>query len=269
MIERLVEEEDVEGFLLREVDKQLQPEEKTIMSGVAVLLGHPGTRDAIEATLDAGGIRRALHYLSNRYLLLELGGRRDREFTQHAILQAFYYDLLGRRDRQAMHRRAGAYDEREEPDPLRAALHHHLATEDNHAAELATADIWAIVNQGQVGPLRRLLEALEQSSLAPEPRLRVLVALGDLLAFLGESAAAQERYRAASADLQRLPSTPARNAWEARACLGMGTALEHQAPDEALRWLEQGLAAVDGGDVALQAALLNRIGTVRVRAGRV
>ena len=119
------------------------------------------------------------------------------------------------------------------------------------------------MNQGQVGPLRRLLEALEQSALAPEPRLRVLVALGDLLAFLGESAAAQERYRAALVDLQRLPSTPARNAWEARACLGMGTALEHQAPDEALRWIEQGLAAA-GDDVALQAALLNRIGIVRV-----
>ena len=106
VIERLIEEEDVAGFLLREVDKQLRPEEKTIMSGVAVLLGHPGTRDAIEATLDTGGVRRALHYLSNRYLLLELEGRRDREYTQHAILRAFYYDLLGRRDRQAMHRRA-------------------------------------------------------------------------------------------------------------------------------------------------------------------
>ena len=216
VIERLIEEEDVAGFLLREVDKQLRPEEKTIMSGVAVLLGHPGTRDAIEATLDTGGVRRALHYLSNRYLLLELEGWQDREYTQHAILRAFYYDLLGRRERQVMHRRAGSYYEHEELDRLRAAVHYHRAAEVNHAAELATADIWAIVNQGQAGPLRRLLEALEQSSLAPEPRLRVLVALGDLLAFLEESEAAQERYRAVLADLKRLPSHPGERLGSAR-----------------------------------------------------
>ncbi len=263
VIERLVEEEDVAGFLLKEVDRQLQPEEKTIMSGVAVLLDHPGTRDAIEATLDTGGVRRTLHYLSNRYLLLEIEGRRDREYTQHAFLRAFYYDLLGRRERQAMHRRAGAYYEREEPDLLRAAVHYHRAGEYDHAAGLAAADIWASVNRGEAGPLRRLLEALEQSALSPEMRLSVLVASGDLLAFLGESAAAKQRYQAALADLQGLPTTPTRAAWEARACLGMGAALEHQTPDEALRWLEQGLAAA-GGDAALQAALLNRVGAVHV-----
>lgn len=266
VIERLVEEEDVTGFLLKEVDRQLQPEEKTLMSGVAVLLDHPGTRDAIEATLDAGGVRRTLHYLSNRYLLLEIEGQRDREYTQHAILRAFYYDLLGRRERQAMHRRAGAYYEREEPDPLRAAVHYHRAGEYDHAAGLAAADIWAIINRGQAGPLRRLLEALEQAPLAPEMRLNVLVALGDLLAFLGENAAAQERYRAALATVNRLPATSARAAWEARACLGMGATLEHQTPDEALRWLEQGLAVAD--DAALQAALHNRVGSVQIGLGR-
>ncbi len=264
VIERLIDEDDVEGFLLREVDEHLHAEEKSVMNGVAVLMGHPGTRDAIEATLDASGIRRTLHYLSNRYLLMELEGRHDREYTQHAILQAFYYDLLGRRERQEMHRRAGEYYEKDEPDRLRAALHYHRTAEHRHAAELATADIWAAVNQGQAHPLRLLLEALKQSALDSEMQLRVLVALGDLLAFLGSGEAAQAHYREALRLAAQAHFTPEPGNWEARACLGMGTALEHQAPEEALRWLVQGLAAIGDDDTELRAALYNRIGSVRI-----
>lgn len=264
VIERLIEVEDVAGFLLREVDERLEPEEKIIMSGVAVLLDQPGTRDAIEATLDTSGIRRNLHYLSNRYLLMESEGRHDREYLQHTILQAFYYDLLGRRERQAMHRRAGAHYEREEPDQLRAALHFHLAAEPNRAAELATADIWAIVNQGKAPALRALLEALEQSPLDPEKRLSVFVSLGDLYEFLDQGELAQPRYLKALDDLAQLRLGTKYNEWKVRACLGMGTVLEHQTPEEALRWLEQGLRAAADATAELQAAIHNRIGTLRI-----
>lgn len=234
------------------------------MSGVAVLLNYPGTRDAIETTLDTSGIRRTLRYLSNRYLLMELDGRQDREYTQHAILQAFYYDLLGRRERQAMHRRAAGYYEQDEPDRLRAALHYHRAGEPNRAAELATGDLWTTVNQGQAYQLRLLLETLEQSALDPEPQLHVLVTLGDLLAFLGAGDQAQTRYRQALAALARSSAPLEHRDWEARAHLGMGTALAHQTPEEALRWLEQGVAAAGDSHAELLAALLNRIGTIRV-----
>jgi hypothetical protein len=37
----------------------------------------------------------------------------SREYCQHALLQAFYYSLLGRHERQLMHRRAGEYCEYE------------------------------------------------------------------------------------------------------------------------------------------------------------
>jgi tetratricopeptide (TPR) repeat protein len=264
VIERLIEEDDIEGFLLREVDQKLRPEEKVIMNGVAVLLGLPGTRDAIEATLDTGGTRRTLLYLSNRYLLLETQGRFDREYAQHAILQAFYYDLLSRKERLAFHRRAAEYYERAEPDQLRAAMHYQHAGEGMRAAELATADIWAMINQGQGRLLRSLLIPLGQERLDVRLSAQVQLALGEVLDFLGESQAARAAYEAALAKVEVEESSAEMAQLEARACLGMGAILEHQATDEALHRLEQGLAAAGDGDALLQAALHNRIGSVRI-----
>lgn len=264
VIKRLADEDDVETFLLKKVDEGLTGDEKQTINGVAALLGYPGTRDAIEATLASGSLKRTLRYLANRFLLREQDGQLGQEYLTHAIIQAFYYEMMSRGERQEMHRRAGNFYEHEEPDLLRAAMHYYRAAENNRAAELAATDIWAFVNQGQAHPLRALLKTLEQTSLDPETRLSVLVALGDLLAFLDAGELAQARYQQALDQLGLSGSDLATSDWEARACLGMGTALVHQAPEEALRWLEQGLAAAGDEDKDLQAALHNRIGNVRV-----
>lgn len=264
VVERLVEEKDVENFLLEEVDKQLNEVEKTVMGGVATLLGYPGTRHAIEATLASGSLLRTVRYLANRFLLLEQTGTLDREYLEHAMVQAFYYGDMDRRERQDRHRRAGEYYEREEPDVLRAAMHYQAAGEHARAAELATADIWALINRGQARLLRSLLTSLSQQTLGARLGATVQLALGEVLVFSGEVHPAQAAYQAALSSLQGRVALAESGNLEARACMGLGTLLAHQAPEEALRWLDRGLAAVSRNTPLLQAALYNRGGTVLV-----
>ncbi len=264
VVKRLTNEDDIETFLLQEVDKGLAADEKLVLSGVAALLGYPGTRTAIEATLASGSLKRTVRYLANRFLLLEHEGKLDREYLQHAIVQAFYYDLLSRQERQALHRRAGEYYEREEPDALRAAIHYQAAGELDRAARLATDDIWTLINQGQALRLRSLLTSLGQQPLEARWQMAVQLALGEVLAFSGEVEPAQAAYQAALSALQGQAASSESGDLEARACLGMGSLLANQTPEEALRWLDRGLSAVSPDNLLLRAAFHNRRGTLLV-----
>ena len=264
VVKRLADVEEIETFLLQEVDSGLAADEKRVLSGVAALLGYPGTRSAIEATQASGSLKRTLRYLANRFLLLEHEGALDREYLQHAIVQAFYYDLLDRPERQALHRRAGEYYEREEPDALRAAIQYQAAGEYNSAARVATADIWAFINQGQMLRLRSLLTALGQPTLEVRWQVAVKIALGEALTFSGETQPAQAAFEAALSALRGHAALPELADLAARACLGMGSLLANQTPDEALGWLDRGLSVVSPNNLLLQAALHNRRGTVLV-----
>ena len=150
LIDRLAESADIERFLLKEVDEGLSEEDRTVMEGVSVLLGYPGTRQAIETSLDTRNLRRQLRHLADRFLLTAQETEAEVEYAAHAILRAFYYGTLGRRQRQEMHNRAGAYYELEEPDALRAALHYERAGAHEHAARLATTEIWRLSTGGRV-----------------------------------------------------------------------------------------------------------------------
>ena len=108
LIERLAESADIERFLLKEVDEGLSEEDRTVIEGVSILLGHPGTRRAIETTLDARNLRRQLRFLADRFLLAARETEAEVEYSAHAIVQAFYYEALNRRQRQEMHRRAAS-----------------------------------------------------------------------------------------------------------------------------------------------------------------
>jgi tetratricopeptide (TPR) repeat protein len=263
VVKRLANEEDIETFLLREVDKGLADDEKQVLSGVAVLLGYPGTRDAIEATLASGSLKRTLRYLANRFLLREQEGRLDHEYVAHAIVQAFYYELLSRKERQELHRRAGEYYERKEPDRVRAAMHYQRAGDSPRAVELATADIWAAINQGQARLLRSLLVQLSQKRLDARSSGRVQLALGEVLAFLGESQPARAAYETALANIEAEAPAAAVDL-EARAYLGLGTLLANQDPEEALSWIERGLSLASTAQPERLAALHNRHGALLV-----
>lgn len=264
VIRRLSTSEDIQRFLMTEVDESLDEEERAAMNGVALLLGYPGNRDAIEEALDGRNVLRTLTYLSNRYLLHTVEGEWDREYLQHALVQAFYYELMGRREREDMHRRVAEYYEIEEEDWLRAALHYQRAREDSRAAELATKDLRGAINRGLARTLRQLLENIRLTRLSPSLRLETRIALGDVLAFLGENQSAEEIYTAANSTLDSLEKelSGAKGEWQARICLGLGTLLVHHSPQKALNWLTQGLEVATQGPT--RAALYNRLGTLRI-----
>lgn len=192
LIDGLSASQDVERFLLHEVDEGLDKGEKEAMTGLAALLGFSGSRDAIEEVLDGKNVRRELTDLVNQYLLEIAQRGREREYGQHAIVQAFYYDLLGRRERREMHRRAAAWYEFEEVDDLRAALHYWHAGDPVKAGTLVTRDVWTHINQGHIRPLRSILDELESQDFADSPDIwvRVLLARGTVYGYQEQNEAA-------------------------------------------------------------------------------
>ncbi|MCP4540072.1 MAG: CHAT domain-containing protein [Chloroflexi bacterium] len=137
--------DNIERFLIKEIDDNLTEDERAVMGTVAVLKS-PSTRDAIEAVLDKQNVRRTLNDLVQRHLLSVSQGESGREYSMNTIVRQFYNDSLGRRERRAMHRRAGEYYEIEEPDEQRAARHFELAGEHKRAAQLAKPDIWTLID---------------------------------------------------------------------------------------------------------------------------
>ena len=136
--------DNVERFLIQDIDDKLTEDERAVMSAVAVLK-FPSTRDAIEAVLDGQNVRRTLNDLIQRYLLNV--SKVGREYSMNTIVRHFYYDSLNKRERREMHRRAGEYYEIEEPDEEKAARHYELAGEHKRAAQLATPDIWTLIDK--------------------------------------------------------------------------------------------------------------------------
>lgn len=258
---------DIEQYLLRQVDTGLSDVERAAMGAVAILLGYGGTRDAIEAILDSGGIWRTLTDLSDRHLLILSEGAFGREYRQHAIVQAFYYNLLGRRERQVLHSRAGAYYERDEPDVLKAARHYQSAGEHPRAADLATADVWSLINHGQARTLSHVLEQFDAQRLDIDRWVTVNVARGEIYALLSEHQAARTGYSEALSGLDALPDSPALRQRRARICRGLGESWEHESSQQALEWLRRGLDELAGDHAPEEAFLRFAIGSVLIGTG--
>ncbi|HTP09318.1 MAG TPA: tetratricopeptide repeat protein [Anaerolineae bacterium] len=197
VIARLVESEDIERYLMTQVDGQLTAEERQVISAVAVLLGYPGTRQVIAAVLDGKNVRRTVSDLTQRNLLTVTESDSGREYSIHAIVRAFYYDSLAKRERQGMHDRAGHYYETDEPDAFRAALHFEAAGQFDRAAVLIIAQVEALIDQGKAHMVHALLERLADQVTDSTLNTKMYEARGDLHYLLGELDEAVDEYEAA------------------------------------------------------------------------
>lgn len=271
LIERLASTTDIERFLLREVDGGLSDAERSVLEAASVLLSYGGSRDALAATLAQPIGRRTLHELVRRNLLVADSVDGAPEYGLHAIVQAFYYDELDAGTRHAMHLRAAAHYESAEPRRLLAARHYTRAGAVERAATLATADIWGAVNAGQARPLIAVLDEIQVAALAAEVRLKLLLARGDVLTLLREGEKAQTAYATAIAELEGPQPVAGSAALVARGCRGMASLLEYESPEEALAWLQRGLAALPIDDAANdeRARLQHRLGSVLLGHGDV
>jgi tetratricopeptide (TPR) repeat protein len=268
LLDRLAETDDIERYLLTAVDRNLTEEERIVMGAVAVMLGYPTTRDAVEAVLDGPNVRRTLSSLGNRYLLSASQGRAGAEYVQHAMVQAFYYDLLGRAERRAMHKRAATYYQQEEPEPLRAMLHAERSSDYALMVQIAAENTWTLINRGHAQVLHKSLGRLNAGQLDALSWAKALLARGQVQALLGDGAASCVSLETALTTLAQQPDTRERRELSVRACLSLGDLLTGEAPQEALAWLQEGLAIL-GLDTSrtLEGALYVKLGGVESALG--
>ncbi len=267
LLSQLAESEDVERYLLEEVDETLSGQERSVMKAVSILLGYPGTRDVIEEILGGRNTFRILRNLTERHLLIAQDGEAGREYVQHALVRNFYYEQMRARERRSLHRNAGEYYEEEE-SLLDAGIHFERAREYEQAAQLATQDIWQIINRGQLRRLNSLLVRFRAKHLEPVHWIEVNLARGQLETLLAENAAAQTCYQEALFQLEMLAEGEERHRLHARICHGMGELLQHESPQEALEWLSRGLQSPPADSPADVAALSIRAGYLQMQLGR-
>ncbi len=151
----------VENYVLREVDERISAEERIVMQTVAVLTEAAANVEIIEVVAAIGGVKKHLLHLAERHLVL--CDRRGAEpiYSQHALVQTFYYEMLSRSERRTLHRRAADYYLHERHDPLHAALHLERASEYEQAVRvIAHAPLPQLLRQGRVQTVTQLLEKL-------------------------------------------------------------------------------------------------------------
>ena len=161
LLNRIGEEIDIERFMLAEVDENLDDDEQDVMRSISICMDYPATYPLIEEIADQGNLRKALNHLCHRHLLLVYKDWDATRYSQHAIVQQFYYGQIRRKERQAMHARAAAYYSLEEQDAFKAALHYEKAGEfEQAAAQLIDENTLSLIYQGRALEAGNLLEKL-------------------------------------------------------------------------------------------------------------
>jgi ATP/maltotriose-dependent transcriptional regulator MalT len=272
-----IDTERIEEVLHERVDAILSDSQRAVMTALSVLRGS-GSRDAIEAVLGPGSnAQRVLHELRHRNLLTRSSGKGG-EYGQHGFMRAYYYRQQSRDERQEKHRRAGIYYEPLASEALKAAVHFEQAGDYARAATLVTANVWLLINTGQAPALRQMLERFIERQMEPDPATvhhldserwaAVQVALGALYPYVGERRLAHQWTNEAFRYLSHLPDSSEVHRLRARACAEMGKLLQHEAPQDALDWLQRGLEALTGCDIRAALAELHiLVGGVRPKIG--
>ena len=266
LLQKLVQAADVEDFLMEEIEDSLSRRERAVMGAIAILQGYPGSRAAIEAILDGQNVRRTLRDLSNRFLLTITKSDEGDLYSQHAIVQEFFYDALSKRQKPIMHRLAAEHYRDEASDMFLAARHFLAANDQPAAAEILVANAYALINRGLAKPLNQLLNRFTAELLDKHTWIALMTTAGQVQAFLGKNQQAQEKFETAFSQLAGLPTTPEIDELTAKVCLGLGELLEFQQPDVGLQWVEKGLAR-EATATKIQAALNILAGTLYMHLG--
>jgi len=272
LVAQLPQADLVSDYLLNAVDRRLSERERAVLQTLA-LLREPATLDAVEATLDQDGMWAALQQLHDRHLVQARGANDQHRYALHAILAGFYVQQLGRRVRKAMHRRAGEFFEHDERDVIRAAYHANEAGEANHAAALATAECWELINKGQAPALLALLAQLKNAQLDADVHIHVLQAHGEIADLLGAAELAGNSFHEALHILEARPASAERAVHIAQLCRAMGTLLRTRAPTEAVNWVQRGLSELAQPSILLsearfeQARLYQQLGSIYLVQG--
>ena len=264
VVQDLVQAPNVVHYLMTTIHAQLaqKPRAIQVMRAIAVLQGTPTTREAIEVVLNDNDIWEILYDLRRRYLI-QKQDTEEAVYTQHTLIQAFYYDQLGQRVRRTMHLRAAQYYTHEEHTLPHALVHFEQAHDYQSIIALVTNNLWGFINQGYAQTLNDLLTRLNNVALSDSERIPIWLAQGTIATFLRISPVAHESYQRAWDYLALLPDTPTTRQQRVQVCQGIGDLLEYEQPQEAIRWLSQGLRLIQSDHSGPEAGRLYlRLGAV-------
>lgn len=268
VVDNLAQVDDIETYLLTQIDGSLSNSQKYVMSGVAIFLGFPATPSAIEEVIGSIKIRRELHFLLEQNLVNAFQGEQDAEYTLgHSILQVFYYDLLGHRERQELHRRAAAYYETQEVKLFRATQHYFRASEQKRAAELIGSNIRLFVSQGYARLLDHFFDKILPEDLPVELAATFNLARGWLYTWRGASSLARQSFEQVLALTHQLPDTSISQTIKTQIYLNLGDLLQQSAPQDAIDWLRKGLEETTDRDNSEAAALYITLGAAYINIG--
>lgn len=262
----------VAGYLLDNVHQTLTASGKLAMTAIAILRGQPASLDCVEYLVEAelastDSIASTLIDLHARHLLFAQGVATGL-YSQHSLIREHFYRQAGRRQRLELHRRAAAYFSEIEPEPLRTAQHWLWANEYTRAAEAIIPAIPLLIGRGDAQELRQLLADVQLAQLPAELRVDLAVARAEVAAVLSDYQTAKQSYTYALDALAVLPITFESGQRKATIYRGLGKLAEdHESPEAALEWIDQGLAAIAGSSTFEEALLLHRRGSALISMG--
>lgn len=189
LVARLATTGAIERYLLKQVDRYLQPEEKEVMKALAVLLGYPVPRVAVEAILDNEDLRDLLSSLSERLFIVVSYQEDERCYHQHSIVREFYYVGLNSAKRRSFHQRAAVYFTTIE-DFVTAARHWHKAGEASRAAQLLYDHLPTLLNRGQAQALYDLQAQFSKTEFDENAWTMVKIVAGRAATFVADTTTA-------------------------------------------------------------------------------
>lgn len=164
LLQDLTHTEEISGFVLERIHRNLTSLQKQVMQGISIFMGYASTRNAIEYVLEDQNVFEELLYLKQCYFLNEDTGARGRVYSSHNIVRTFYYDSLSEHEQIRMHRRAAAYYHEREQNIVLAAFHLEKASAYADLIQLIANNIWALINQGHGEKIPLLFERVAAKS---------------------------------------------------------------------------------------------------------
>jgi tetratricopeptide (TPR) repeat protein len=198
LVAHLENSPDIRRYLRLAMESLLSENEKQVMRALAVLGDHPGSRDAIEHILDQYDLRTTLDDLNDKHLLISIWGGAHQVYLQHSTVRDYFYSLIGRREKRALHLRAGAFYE-DEGEILEAALHFEKARDPGRAVAMLSAQIGLLINRGKAHALSLRLDQLAANSreLSRQQQIALQQARGEVHEFVGDYEKSRSAYQTA------------------------------------------------------------------------
>ena len=240
LIKHLSETDDIERYLLKEVDDRLSGIERDLMGTIALLLGYAGSNGVIEVLSGQGRMRRSLRRLVDRQLLIVSEGEYGKEYMQHSMVQGFYYDHFHLAKRRKLHLEAADFYDREEPDLLKTTLHAERGGDVERAAKLATENVRTFINLGQARPIKSILQNLDDTQFELKKRIKIYLARGRVFDLLGDRDLSKKEYLQAIDELNNCARDFELEILFAEAHLSIAEFFEYENPEEAVSWLNKG-----------------------------